>query len=174
MRVGPDAWFRWSAYPLVVLCGVLVFLYFAVSNLPQLSMHTLSFSPLQLLCILVFEETFVQVQALQQRVPGVSPAPTTLPLSLAPQSPGGCTWATQFSLHAQSPSSPVCHGSLSTADSGILCCSVGGDIGVVQLLPDLPLGLSPIGSMGCLTKPSFPPSSPRSGALTLPGLTWLS
>ena len=37
---------------------------------------------------------------------------------------------------------------------------------MVQLLPDLPLGLSPIGSMGCLTKPSFPPSSPRSGALT--------
>ena len=86
VRAGPDAWFSWSAYPLVALCGVLVFLYFAVSNLPQLSMHALSFSHLQLLCILVFEETFVQVQALQHRVPGVSPAPTTLPLSLAPQS----------------------------------------------------------------------------------------
>ena len=128
-RVGVRA--SWILYPNVgegrALCGVLVFLYFAVSNLPQLSMHALSFSHLQLLCILVFEETFVQVQALQHRVPGVSPAPTTLPLSLAPLSPGGCTWATQFSLHAQSPSSPVCHGSLSTADGGILCCSVGGD-----------------------------------------------
>lgn len=50
--------------PLGVLCGVLVRLCFVVSNLPQLSMHTLIFSPLQFPCSLVFEET----------CPGASPA----------------------------------------------------------------------------------------------------
>ena len=36
----------------------------------------------------------------------VSPAPITHLLSLAPQSPGGCPWATEFCLGAQSPSYP--------------------------------------------------------------------
>ena len=35
-------------------------------------MHAVIFSPLWFLCILLLEETFVQVQALQQRVPGPS------------------------------------------------------------------------------------------------------
>ena len=35
-------------------------------------MHTVIFSPLQFLCILLLEDMFVQVQALQQRVPGPS------------------------------------------------------------------------------------------------------
>ena len=33
-------------------------------------MHAVIDSPLQFLCILLLEETFVQVQVLQQRVPG--------------------------------------------------------------------------------------------------------
>ena len=43
---------------------------FAPMNLPQGHMHTVIFSPVQLLCILLLEERCVQVQALQQRVPG--------------------------------------------------------------------------------------------------------
>ena len=41
-----------------------------VHNLLQLHMHTLVFSPIKFLCILLLEERFVQEQALQQRVPG--------------------------------------------------------------------------------------------------------
>ena len=60
---------------------LLVFLYL-VHNLPQLHMHAGSFffSPLEFLCILLLEETFVQVQALQQRRPG----PRFLPVSPGP------------------------------------------------------------------------------------------
>lgn len=47
--------------------GVAV-LYLVVHNLP---MHTFIFSLLQFLCILLLEEMFVQVQAPQQRVPGL-------------------------------------------------------------------------------------------------------
>ena len=43
-----------------------------VQNLPQLHMLTVIFSPLEFLCVLLPKETFVQVQALQQRVPGSS------------------------------------------------------------------------------------------------------
>ena len=38
-----------------------------VQNLPQLHMLTVIFSPLEFLCILLLQEMFVQVQALQQR-----------------------------------------------------------------------------------------------------------
>ena len=41
-----------------------------VQNLPQLCMHAVIFSPLQFLSILLLKERCVQVQALQQRVPG--------------------------------------------------------------------------------------------------------
>ena len=43
----------------------LAFLYCIVRNLPQLHMHAVIFSPVQFLCILLLQETFVQVQALQ-------------------------------------------------------------------------------------------------------------
>ena len=43
-----------------------------VQNLPQLSEHSVIFSPLQFLCILLLEDRFVQVQALQEKVPGPS------------------------------------------------------------------------------------------------------
>ena len=43
-----------------------------VQNLPQLRMLTVIFSPLEFLCVLLPKETFVQVQALQQRVSGSS------------------------------------------------------------------------------------------------------
>ena len=42
---------------------------FWVQNFPQLSMYAVVFSPIQFLCILLFQERCVQVQALQQRVP---------------------------------------------------------------------------------------------------------
>ena len=45
--------------------GFLVSFYLVVQNLPQLHMHTVIFSPLSFLCILLLKETFVQVQALQ-------------------------------------------------------------------------------------------------------------
>ena len=38
----------------------------------QLHVHTIIFDLLELLCMLLFEETYVQVPALQQRVPGLS------------------------------------------------------------------------------------------------------
>ena len=50
---------------------VLVILYL-VYILPQLHRYAVIFSPLEFLCILLLEETFVQVQALQQRAPGPS------------------------------------------------------------------------------------------------------
>ena len=53
-----------------VAVGFLIFLYLVVHNLPQLCMHAAIFSPFQFLCIFLLEEMFVQVQALQQRVPG--------------------------------------------------------------------------------------------------------
>ena len=43
-----------------------------IQNLPPTAHHTVIFSPIMFLCILLLEETFVQVQALQQRVPGPS------------------------------------------------------------------------------------------------------
>ena len=43
-----------------------------VQNLPQLSKYSVIFSPLQFLCILLLEDRFVQVHALQQKVPGPS------------------------------------------------------------------------------------------------------
>ena len=56
-----------SAEVAVALFGPLCLV---VHNLPQLHMHTVSFSPLQFLCILLLEKLFVQVQTLQQRVSG--------------------------------------------------------------------------------------------------------
>ena len=41
-----------------------------VHNMPQLLIHPAIFSLLSFLCILLLEEAFVQLQALQQRVPG--------------------------------------------------------------------------------------------------------
>ena len=41
-------------------------------NLLQLCMHRVIFSPMLFLCILLLEERCVQMQALQQRVPGPS------------------------------------------------------------------------------------------------------
>ena len=63
-----------SAEVAVALFGPLCLV---VHNLPQLHMHTVSFSPLQFLCILLLEETFVQVQALQQS-PGSQVSGTSL------------------------------------------------------------------------------------------------
>ena len=48
-------------------------LYLIVHSLPQLPMHTVIFSLLQFLCILLLEDMFVQVQAPQQRVLGLIP-----------------------------------------------------------------------------------------------------
>lgn len=48
----------------------LVFVYLVVHNLPQLFTHTVIFSPLQFLCVLLLEEIFVYLQALKQGVPG--------------------------------------------------------------------------------------------------------
>ena len=45
---------------------------YLVCNLPQLHMHIVIFSPSQFLCTLLLEETYVQVQARQPRVPGPS------------------------------------------------------------------------------------------------------
>ena len=50
----------------------LLFFFYLVHNFPQLFRHAVIFSPLQFLCILLFMEMFVQMQALQQRVPGSS------------------------------------------------------------------------------------------------------
>ena len=95
----PEAWLRWSAHPLGGVCRAhaqypafapdtqfllpalqkwqlgflfLAFLYLIVRNLPRLGLHAVIFPPLQFLYDLLLEETFVQVQALQQRVPGPS------------------------------------------------------------------------------------------------------
>ena len=45
-------------------------------------MHAVLFSPLQFLCILLLEEMFVQVQALQQGVPGPRSQPVSEGLGL--------------------------------------------------------------------------------------------
>ena len=82
----PEEWLKCSAYPLggvkfrghawypvfppdtliyvpisSEVLGGGVFLYPLVHNLPQLHMHAVIDSPLQFLCILLLEETFVQV-----------------------------------------------------------------------------------------------------------------
>ena len=43
-----------------------------VHNLPQLHTHAVIFSPIQFLCVLLLEEMFIQVHALQQSIPGPS------------------------------------------------------------------------------------------------------
>ena len=48
-------------------------LIFGVQNLPQLCLHAVIFSLIQFLCILLLEERCVQVQALQQSLPGPRP-----------------------------------------------------------------------------------------------------
>ena len=97
--VGPEAWLRWFAHPFGgAVCRGFCFLLFLllllalqkwqlgffgglflsfVQNLPQLCMHAVIFSPLWFLCILLFEERVVQVQALQQRVPGPRSQPVS-------------------------------------------------------------------------------------------------
>lgn len=105
MRVGtgpevePEGWLRWFAHSLVVVCRgeaqypgqyppfslvsseavvgfFLVFLYVVVHNLPPTThAHSYFFSLLQIPCILLLQEMFVQVQALQlllQIFPGPS------------------------------------------------------------------------------------------------------
>ena len=62
-----------------VAVGFLVFLYLLVHNLPPLCMHAAIFSPLWFLCILLLEEMFVPVQALQQRGPGPRSQPVSKP-----------------------------------------------------------------------------------------------
>ena len=52
--------------------GILVFLLLVVHNLSQLHMYIVIFSPLQFLCIWLLQETYVQTEALQQRVPSSS------------------------------------------------------------------------------------------------------
>ena len=52
----------------------LIFFYL-VQNLPQVYRHSAIFSLIQFLCILLPKETFVQVQARQQRGPGPRPQP---------------------------------------------------------------------------------------------------
>ena len=55
-------------------------------NLPQPCMHTVISSPLEFLCILLLkEEMSVQVQALQQSVPGLRSQPVSLPPPVPPQ-----------------------------------------------------------------------------------------
>lgn len=57
------------------------FLYLVACNLPQRLLHTVIFGPLQFLCLLLLEENFVQVEALQHRVPGPGRShPDTPPL----------------------------------------------------------------------------------------------
>ena len=102
LRVGEGwvrarGWLGWSAHPLggtvcrrharfppcapgssswLLEVGFLVFLYL-VHKLPREAVHAVIFSPL-LLPILLLEERFVQIQALQRRVPG----PTCLKATL--------------------------------------------------------------------------------------------
>lgn len=64
--------------------GFLVFLYLLVHNLPQLCMHAVIFSVLEFLCLVLLEEMFVWIRALQGRVP----SPRSQPVSLAPDSLG--------------------------------------------------------------------------------------
>ena len=86
-----EGWLGWSVHPiggavcrggkhstlLLLLAlqkwqlGFSLFVSF-VQNLPGLCILTVIFSPLEFLCVLLPEQTFVQVQALQQRVPGPS------------------------------------------------------------------------------------------------------
>ena len=94
--VGPEGWLRQFAHPFggavcrghaqypafasdpsEVAAGFLVSLYHVVCNLPQLHMHAVIFSPLQFLCILLLKKTFVQVQTLQQSVPGPRSQPVS-------------------------------------------------------------------------------------------------
>ena len=56
--------------------GFLVSLYLLAHNLPQLPMYAVIFSPLYFL-ILLLEETFVQVEALQQKGPRVRSQPAS-------------------------------------------------------------------------------------------------
>ena len=60
-----------------VAVGFLVFLYLVVHNLPQVHMHTVVFSPLWFLCVLLLQERCVRAPALQQRVP----SPRSQPVS---------------------------------------------------------------------------------------------
>lgn len=57
----------WVGFGFLFVC-----LFLVVPSLSQLCTHAAIFSPLQFLCILLPKETFVQEQALQQRVPGPS------------------------------------------------------------------------------------------------------
>ena len=92
--VGSEVWLKWLAHPWggvecrgrsqypvfapgssEVAVGYLVSVYLVVQNLPQLHMctaqlhvRTVIFSPLKFLYILLMEEMFFQVQALQQKV----------------------------------------------------------------------------------------------------------
>ena len=67
-----------------VAAGFLISLYLLVHNLPQLCMHAVIFSVLEFLCLVLLEEMFVWIRALQGRVPG----PRSQPVSLAPCSLG--------------------------------------------------------------------------------------
>ena len=96
--LGPEWWIRWFAHrfggvsaggmcgtllllptPYFLLLalqecqlGFLVSMYLVAHNLSHLRMHAVAFSPLRFRCVLLLEETFVQVRALQRRVSGPS------------------------------------------------------------------------------------------------------
>ena len=73
------SWHRaFAPSPSEVAVGFLVFSYLVVHILPPLCMHTAIFSPRQILCILLPEETFVQVQAEQKSVPGPRSQPVSV------------------------------------------------------------------------------------------------
>lgn len=73
--------------------GFSVFLYL-VQNLPRLLIHTVGFGPLEILGVLSLEEIFVQVPALQQRVPACLLRP------LCPKAWGAFLRVTRCSWHS--------------------------------------------------------------------------
>lgn len=63
----------------VITKGWFVFFFFFVSfvqNLPQLCVHEVIFSAIEILCVLLLEERCVQGQVLQKRVPRRLPRPS--------------------------------------------------------------------------------------------------
>ena len=57
-----------------VAAGFLISLYLLVHNLPQLCMHAVIFSVLEFLCLVLLEEMFIWIRALQGRVPVLDPS----------------------------------------------------------------------------------------------------
>ena len=95
--VGPEGWLRWFVHPSGGVVGrghvkhpafapssseaaVEFLLFLSYPYFPQWCMHEAIFSSLSFVFILLFEETFAQVQAPQQRAPG----PRSQPVSVGP------------------------------------------------------------------------------------------